>query len=359
VEAGFDSERALTFHLSIPRSTYPEPEQVGTFVRSLLAELEALPGVRAAATTSSLPMSGWNSATPVLEVEGVPEPADGAGRNASFRAVSPGYVRAMGMRLLRGRDLTESDLREVAATALVNRALARELWGSRDPVGLRLELSPLEDGSENWITVVGVVGDAIEFGPDVAPPPMMYVPAVRQRDVDVVLRASGDPTALAPAVRAAFHRLDPNQPLADVGTLEERLQRATASWRFNAVAVVLFSVLALVLAATGIYGVVSYAVSQRTREIGLRLALGAARADVLRNVVGRGLRLTAIGLGVGLLGALALGRTLSGVLFGVTPTDAGVLAGTTAALALVALAASAVPALRAARLDPATTLRGE
>ncbi len=361
VEPGFDPRHALTFHIHLSEARHPESSDVATFYQELLRELEALPGVRAAGATSSLPMSGWNSAMPVLAIEGRQAAPGGEEPNANWRTASPGYFEAMGMPLLRGRDFTAAEaLGEELRVTVVNSAMAREFWPGGDPLGRRIQLpvGPGE-GERPWLTVVGVVGDVIDLGPSSAPPPMLYFPSLQRRETDLIVRTAGDPGLLAPAVREAVRRLDADQPIAEVGTLEERLRRATAPWRFNALAVGIFAVVSLMLAAIGIYGVVAFAVARRTREIGLRVALGARAADVLRMVLGAGARLTLWGVALGLLGALAVSRVLASLLYGVSATDLTVFGGVSLFLAGVALGASGLPALRAARLDPVAALREE
>jgi putative ABC transport system permease protein len=360
VPLGFDDRNALTAQISLPESSYDKREKVEVFMRQMLTEIQALPGVRSVAVTSALPLSGWNSAMNVLEVEGKEAPGPGEMTTASWRSVSPSYQKTMGIPLLRGRALEDADVQERIHSIVVNRAMAERYWPGEDAVGRRVRLPVGPDSVEApWLTVVGVVENTRYGGPELAPDAMIYFPALGRRAVDLVVRTAGDPLRLAPTLRRTVQRLDPNLPLANVEPLQHRVDSATAESRFNAVALVVFAGLALLLANIGIYGVMAYAVAQRKHEIGVRIALGARRTDVVRMVLARGLRLVGIGSALGLVGALALSQLLSGLLYGVSARDPATFAGVALVLALVALAASGVPALRASRLDPVVALREE
>jgi predicted permease len=352
VEPGFDPRNVLTARISLPGSRYATPEGREGFYRQLLERLEALPGVRSAATTNIVPFSGWNSASDV-EIEGR-SAAPGEAPVFFWRAVSPSYFSALRVPLRKGRLPGPEDLGEQARAVVVNEAAVSRFWPGQDPLGKRIRLSP-DDAP--WWPVVGVVADVYDGGLELAPGPTLYVPTLRPADAALAIRTDGDPTALAPALRQAVLALDPNLPLSDVSTLESRLDRSTAQRRFNALLMGLFAGLALLLAAVGLYGVVASSVTERTREIGLRVALGAAPRDVTLGVVRQGLRLVASGVALGLVAALALARLLSSLLYGISPSDPSTLAGVTLVLGASALLASWLPAQRASRLDPLAALR--
>jgi putative ABC transport system permease protein len=268
----------------------------------------------------------------------------------------------MGTRLLRGRPFTPADLdwEEAPAVVLVNESAAEAFWPGEDPVGRFLEL-PIGDGEgaeqARRVAVVGVVADALDLGPRLPAPTMVYFPAALNREFDLVVRTEGEPLALAPDVRRAVLALDPDQPVSQVEPLAARVARSTADTRFQATLVGVFAALAATLAAIGVYGVVAWVVSRRTGEIGVRMALGAERRDVVRQVLGGTLRLVGAGVVVGVVGAAALGRALSSLLYGVEPHDPAILAAVACLVAAVGAAAGGVPAVRAARLDPVRALR--
>jgi predicted permease len=363
VDPGFRAGGALTMHVSLPRSRYGTPERAGAFTETLLERVRALPGVTAAGTTSILPLSGWNSAMSVLAVEdrepfGPEDQPDVSWRNASAE-----YHEAMGTRLLRGRPFSAADFAwpgDSPAVVLVNEAAAAEFWPGADPVGKFIEL-PIGDGEgadqARRLAVAGVVEDMLDVGPRQPTPAMVYFPGARGREFDLVVRTAGDPLALAPAVRRAVLALDPDQPVSQVEPLAARVARATADTRFQATLVGVFAALAASLAAIGVYGVVAWVVSRRTAEIGVRMALGAERRDVVRQVLGGTLRLVGAGVAVGVIGAAALGRALSSLLYGVEPHDPAILGAVACLVAAVGAAAGGIPALRAARLDPVRALR--
>ncbi|HEY6306030.1 MAG TPA: ABC transporter permease [Candidatus Angelobacter sp.] len=380
VDPGFDPSRVLTFSAELPNSYDPTPDplrigappRVAAFYHDVLARVEQLPGVRAAGVVSSLPLQGENWTKFFVALDR-PRPASiDKLATAQYRSVDGHFFGAMGIRLLKGRLLNEHDQANAAPSVLVNETLVRQYWPGQDPIGKMVLL----DAPKNLIpadqippgfrdhpfTVVGVVSDARYGGLDQDAQPTVYAP-IAQSDFSpgsfFTVRSDGDPRALIASVRSVVAQIDKNLPLGDVATMEEIMSISVAQPRLQTFLLGLFGGLAMILAAVGIYGVMSYSVTQRTSEIGIRMALGADRASVLRMVMVQGLRLAAIGLAIGLALALAVTRVMSKILFGVSPTDPLTFATIAVLLALVALLACYFPARRATRVDPMVALRYE
>lgn len=353
VDPGFTAERALTFQLALPVLRYPERDDRQAFFERAWQRLDALPGTDAA-LVNSLPFSFLNTAS-LLEIEGRPREDDEA-LVVNYRQVSAGFFQVLGVPLLQGEGFRPGDVNATPSVAVIDRAMAERYFEGEDPVGRRLALPSLGLTS---LRVVGVVGDVLQFGYDREPRPTVYLPQLTPRTASFVLRAPGDPEMMAAAARQAIRELDPELPLYDVGPLAAMGDRLLARPRFNALLLALFAGLALTLAAVGIYGVLSFAVSRRTRELGLRQALGARRGDVMRLVLRQGLVLVTAGLGLGLAASLGMTRLASSLLFGVSAGDPATYAAIALALVAVALAAMWVPALRATRVEPVTALRHE
>jgi predicted permease len=361
VAPGFSVANALTLRVSLPETAYKEDARQVAFYRSLLQRLAALPGVRSAGATMGLPLSGihFNFS---FEVEGRPKLAPAQQPSMEVRVVSAEYFGAIGMPVLAGRGFTAADVAEAPRVMVLSRSAVRRFFPGEDPLGKQINLgwggadSPRAGG-----TVVGVVGDVKDHGLAEDHPPEAYLPYAQRpvRGMDLVLRTAVDPASLATAAAAAVRELDPDLPVTRVRTLEQIVSRSVAVPRFYALLLAFFAGTALFLAALGVFGVLSYGVAQRSREIGLRMALGARPADVLRMVVGQALRLAALGLLVGGASALVLSRTLVSLLFELTPTDPATFAMVALVLGAAALLAGALPALRAARLDPLEALRQE
>lgn len=351
-DAGLRADSVLTVQLTVPNEVYAA-EKDGPYRDAMVAALRALPGVAAAGASKTLPLHGGGEAYRFF-VEGRPDlkeftPEGGA------TIVMPGYFSALGIPILRGRSFDQSDMDASRPVLLVNRALSRMLWGDADPIGRGLVFGTTR------LEVIGMAGDVRQDGLERRPPPMVYVPMARfpRGTFKVFLRTSGDPMALATAARAAVRRVDPNQAIAGLEPLNAVVGETVARPRFLAQLVGVFAGAALLLAAVGVYGVISFSVAGRTREIGLRMALGADRSSVGRLVVAEGMRLAAAGLAIGIPASWILSRSLRSLLFEVPPGDPATLAAVAVLLSTVAFAACAIPARRAARMDPQEALRME
>jgi len=360
VDLGFQKENRLGLDLRLPFPRNDQDKQrIREFARQLEEKIIALPGVLSVGGTSAPPMSLYDPNGRFL-IEG----REHSGNYwPSYRLASRGYFKTLGIPLLRGRLFDATDGPDTPQVAIISKDVADKVFPGEDPIGRRINTANM-DGDENWMTIVGVVGDVKESGPEAATNGTIYTHYL-QRDEGAgvalftwVLHTSGDPTALIPAVREAVRALDP-EVAPKFTTLEQSFSAATASRRFNLTLVGVFATVALALASLGIYGVLAYSVEQRTREIGIRMALGAQTGEVARMIVGEGFRLAALGVAIGLAGAFALSRLLVNLLFGVEPTDPATYVATVAFLVAVALAACWIPARRATRVDPMTALRYE
>lgn len=358
VSPGFNPDRLLTIFIALPEAKYTSGEQTASFYEQLIERLQNLPGVAGAAAANMLPLGGMNS-TSTIRIEGRPEPKPGEEPDANFRSVSNSYFRTMQIPVLRGREFTSQDSAMGQPVVAVNQAFASRFWPGEDPLGKRMRLSgPLAD--QPWRTVVGVVGN-VRNRLDVPAPPEMYFPLRQQTKstMAVVVRTSPDPRSMEASVRAQVAALDHDQPVFDVMTMEDLRSVTLIGWRLGGTLMAAFAGFALVLAALGLFGVIAYAVNERTHEIGMRMALGAAPQEVFRLVVGQGMKLAFIGLLVGLPLALGMGRAVAGLLYGVAPDDFATFAGVAAILAGVAFAACYIPARRAMRTHPMAALKYE
>jgi putative ABC transport system permease protein len=359
VDPGFNRDGVFTATVTLPRTEYAKPEQRAAFAERLLERVREIPGVGAAALTSDPPLGGsppfWSFA-----IAGVEPAAPGVVQDAVVFMTSPAYFQTMEIPLVSGSIYGPEHRADGAQVAVVSQALAQRYWPGRTAIGQRITLGNPAD-SAGWMTIIGVVGDVRNEEMGRPSYPQLYLPLAQAPvpSFTVVARASGDPLALTPSVKEALAELDRRLPLSEVSTLDQRVAETLVSPRVNAGLLSAFAGVALLLAAVGIYGVIAFGVVQRTRELGIRMALGADTGNLLRLVVGQGMRPVLAGVGLGVAGALAGTRLLRGMLFGVGPTDPVTFLAVTAFLLAVALLASYLPARRAARSDPMIALRNE
>jgi predicted permease len=364
VNPGFRTDHALTLRVSLPvpdgQITPADEDRFVSFFDRTLARLQTLPGVTAAGATNMIPLDG-NGTDRLIDIEGY-VPRDSADKpDAQNRQATPGWFAAMGIPLKRGRLIEPADDKESTRIVVVNEAFVKEFFPNGGAIGKRIRLGKLTDEFP-WATIVGVVGDVRGFALDEPPLPTMYWPVAQIRDTPalaIVVRTSSDPAALAGSVRSAIAEIDPGQPIYDMQTLDQLVAKSLGQRRFTLTLMLLFGVIALVLSAVGIYGVMAFAVTQRTQEIGIRMALGASAIDVLKLIVGSGMSLAAIGVVIGLVGAFAITRLMTTLLFGVSPTDAVTFALVSVGLLVVAFLACYLPARRATKVDPLIALRYE
>ncbi|HET7745958.1 MAG TPA: FtsX-like permease family protein, partial [Vicinamibacteria bacterium] len=358
IDLGYDHRGLAVFRVDLPRSRYADDAAVRDFFTRLLERVSTIPGVRTAGAGNAVP--GVEGARTVpLTVEGQPTRPDGPSAFAGLVVASPTFLETLGLPVVAGRAIDGRDTAGAEPTVVVNRALVARHFAGREPLGSRIRLGPPES-PEPWRTIVGVVADTQNEDPSAAPLPQAYVPFLQrpERALAVFLRARSSGDVLA-AARAELRRLDPEQPLYRASTMERLLFEELASNRVITGLFVAFAAVALGMGAVGLYGVIAYAVSRRTREIGVRMALGATQADVVRMVQWQGARLTALGLALGLGIGFALANAVAGVLYGVSPADPLTYATVCVALGLAAWLASWIPARRASRVDPLLAVRAE
>jgi putative ABC transport system permease protein len=360
VEPGFKPDHLLTMRVELPETRYKEVDKQTRFRTQTLAAVNSLPGVKAA-MVSELPLSG-DSLNHDFVIDGRPPIAPGDEPSLETRSVIGDYFSALGIPLKSGRDFASQDFIEKAPlVGIANDAMVRQYFPNEDPLGKRIRWA--RDPQIDWITIIGVVGDVKHFGLDLPEQPGLYSPYTQappwKRWTSLVVRTQSDPASIAGAVKQQVWKVDPQLPLTKVQTMDEVASGSFAARRFNMLLLVIFAGLALVLAAVGIYGVMSYAVTQRTQEIGIRMALGARAVDVLRLIIRNGMTLISIGVVIGLAGAFALTRLLATLLFGVKPTDTLTFVTVSAVLIFVALLACYIPARRATKVDPLVALRYE
>ena len=358
IDPGYDPKNLLTFQISLPNSRYPNRSQVVGFYREALARISACPGVRSVAMSYSLPPFGPES-DGGFYVEGHEPSNHNEAPDTILGLISPGYFQTLKTPLIEGRDFTEQDNFDKSRVVIVNETMARGFFGGRAAVGKRMKTA-LDDMKE-WYEVIGVVADERFLGWDSDLSPWTYFPYIAYpiTDITFAIRTKIDPMYVSYSVRQAIWSIDKDLPFTEVQTMEQRLSQSFAGRRFHMILLGVFAGLALVLSLVGIYGVMSYSVAQRTHEIGIRLALGAERRQVLRLVLGQGLVLTLIGLGAGLAGAFALTRFLTSMLYGVHATDPMTFVVVTLVLSAVAILAGYIPARRATKVDPMVALRYE
>jgi putative ABC transport system permease protein len=359
VDTGFNVRNVLAMNIGLPGIKYPKPENQVAFYREVTERIAALPGVKATGTTSVLPLSDNFDGRGIL-VEDHPKPR-GEEITVDLYIASPGYLRAMEIPLVKGRAITEQDTRDSARIALINSTMAAQLWPNEDPLGKRIKFPGSEKNPQPWRTVVGVVKDVSQYALDQKPPMQIYVPHAQFPTgfSTIVVKTENEPTAMTGAIRHEIQAVDKDQAIFKVTTLEQLMGQSILIRKFFMLLLLVFATLALVLAAVGIYGVMSYVASQRTHEIGIRMALGAQASDVLKLIIGNGMVLAMIGVAAGLAGSFALTRLLAGLLFGVSATDAVTFTLVSLALIAVALFACYIPARRATKVDPLVALRYE
>jgi putative ABC transport system permease protein len=367
VDPGFRPEHAAAFQFNVPSAKYDGADAQRGFVSRVLAQLSAIPGVSHAGAVYFLPL-GDGSTNGDVSLEGEPPAAPGKERYAGYRIVMGDYLESMGIAVRRGRPLQPTDAGGQPLVAVVNEAFVRSFFNGQNPLGKRVTFGT-PDSTAEWREIVGVVGDVHHGGLSEAAQPELYVPATQLTadfwtifvplPISFVVRSNLPTATLFPAIKAAVHEVDPEQAVSRLRPVSELVSDSVARYRFSMLLLTVFGALALIIAAVGVYGVMAYAVTQRTRELGIRLALGASRSSVQYLVLGRGLAMAALGIGIGLAGAMALTRLLVTQLFDVSPTDPAVLAAAVGTLAAVSAVACFIPAFRATRVDPVIALRSE
>jgi predicted permease len=359
VDLGFEPERVLTFQTTLPDAKYDTIPKIRALVSAYAERLRAIPGATETAVAMFAPVSGSSFIITIEHIDGFPDPEAGKEEASSIRTVGPGFFRTLGIRLVRGRDFTDQDRAGAPGVAIVNQAAVKKFFQGQDPLGRRIEIGWGIDGDRVGGEVVGVVADVREDGVAEEAQPILYFPfdQATPGGFTTIVKAAGSTAPVLSAARAALRELDPELPIYNVRTMEDRVAESVAQPRFYTVLLAGFAGVALLLAAVGIYGVMSYSVGQRTGEIGVRMALGARPGDVLRLVVRQGMTLAVVGLALGVAAALASGRVMSSMLFGVKPSDPATFVGVLLVLSAVALLACWLPARRAARVDPMAALR--
>src|SRR5262245_4964029 len=355
--SGMNADNVLAVEINLPAAKYSETRQQTTFFHDVIERVKALPGVQAIGAISFLPLAGPGSSTG-FTVEGRPAPAPGQGPVADVRAVSPDLFRAMGIRLLRGRVFDERDTANNKLAVVINQTAVNMYWPNEDPIGKTVNMPWFQPMIGE---IVGIVEDVRLVTLDAAPRTTLYWNYLQfpYGSMNLVVRTANDPLQLAAAIRGELRAIDKDQPVANIRTMSDVLSCAVASPRFNTTLLLVFAGIALLLASVGIYGVMSFSVTQRTHEIGIRIALGARPAEVRRIVISHGMRLAVAGIAVGIAGSLALTRLMTTLLYQVKATDPGTFALVAAVLAVVAFLANYIPARRATRIDPLTALRHE
>jgi putative ABC transport system permease protein len=358
VNPGFRVNRILTAEVSLPNTKYPKDAQITAFYRDALARIHSLPGVQAAGAIMPLPLTGNGWQTSVY-IEGRPVPKPGQAPESDYHSVTPGYFSAMGPRLLRGRLFTAADDANSPRVALVSRSFAELFWPHQDPIGKRMKVGGY--ASKHWTTVVGEVADTKQYGLDKKTKTEFYLPQNQEAfpAMMLVVRTGGGASALTSAVRAAVAEVDSQQPISHIRTMRSYLDQNVSGTRMAATLLGLFAALGLLLAGIGIYGVIAYTVSMRTHEIGIRMALGASRGEILRMVLAAGARMALVGVGIGVVLGLGLMRLVSSLLYGVKPGDPLIYVLAAIALTGIALVACYVPARRAMKIAPSIALRYE
>jgi putative ABC transport system permease protein len=373
VDPGFNPHNLISMIVSVAGSKEAEAGRRELFYRQLIERVRSLPGVQAAGAINHLPLAGdlwgWHFA-----IEGRPKPRPGEAPGAVYRMVTPGYFAAMHLPIVRGRDITDSDNATAPGVIIINERAARQYWPGEDPLGKRVSFDDDTTNPKTWLTIIGIAKDAKQDSWTDKATPEAYLVAFQNHDylgdsgteaskhmgyITLVVRTAGDPAAVASAMKEAAWSFDRNLAISQVVTMDAVVSEANAQPRFEMMLLSIFAAVALVLAAVGIYGVISYSAARRTHEIGVRMSLGATRQDVLLLVIRQGVCLAVVGSIAGLAGALLLSRLMAGLLYGVQPTDPVTFAGVAVGLGVVAMLACYVPARRAMHIDPLAALRYE
>jgi len=360
LDPGFRSDHLLAMKVNLSEMKYPDRERRAAFFDEVMRRVRELPGVQSAAVAGNLPLT-YNGDSMSISVEGVPDPPPGQQPDVVYRAIGPGYFVTMGIPMVRGRDFTDQDTGESKDAVVISEKTAQHFWPGQDPIGKRLKPGSSTSNSP-WREVIGIVKDVRQNDFIASPKMQMYLTYRQLKNVAanaLVVRTSIEPMSLAAPVRNAIWSVDKDQTVADIDTMDHIVAEAVARQRFSMLLLGLFAALALLLASIGIYGVMSYSVAQRTREIGIRIALGARRTDVLQMTVKQGLKLVGAGMLLGLLAAILLTRVMASLLFGISATDPITFIGISVVLLAVAILASYVPALRATKVDPIVALRAQ
>lgn len=359
VDPGFDPDHLLTVQVPLPVQKYPKPEQAVNFHQELIRRMQTLPGVQSASLSTDLPLAGGHTNDFSLEMR--PTPPGKSAEVAEFLAVSPEYFRTLGITLVKGRYLSEQDNADAPPVMVISQAMAERYFPGEDPVGMRLKTGGCKEC--DWTTIVGVVSDVKNGGLNVEDDSAMYCPFIQEplnlRMMTLVLRTESDPASFVAAVRREVNSIDPDLALANIKTMDQLMSESLGQSRYRGILLGIFALVALVLAAVGIYGVIAYAVNQRTHEFGIRIALGAQKRDILKLVVRQGMTLSVIGVAIGVAASLVLTRFLSSLLYGVSNTDPATFTSVTLLLIGVAFVACSIPARRATRVDPMVALRHE
>jgi predicted permease len=357
---GADPESILTLQTPLPDSKYKDSKKVTEFYQQVIERMGALPGVQSVCAASNTPLNNRPNPSVDIRVEGRPALLPGENQLCDLFVVSPNYFTTIAASLLNGRDFSESDGREAPRIAIISELTARRYWPNENPLGRRIKRHS-SNANAPWLTIVGIVSDVKQSWFDKDIRPQLYLPYLQapQPTMSFMLRTSSDPMGLVAAARSQILAVDRNQPIEEIKTLARLFADETSPFRFAAVLMSVFGAIALVLSAIGVYGVMSYSVAQRTHEIGICIAIGAQRSDVLRLIAGQGIKIAALGLAIGLPLALGLSRIMASLLFGVVSLEYTVLIGFVSLLAVVAFLSSYIPAQRAARVDPMVALRRE
>ena len=356
---GLNPQNLITLELELPDVRYHAAQQQALFQQQLLQRVASLPGVQYAATVDNLPFSG-NAFNTSFTIEGRPTGAAIETPRAFYRVVSPNYFPALGISFQRGNQFTDRDTAEQPGVAIINETAAQRYWPGEDPIGKRIKRGRPESKNP-WVTVVGIVGASRQTSLKEGSQPELYVPYLQRPGLTLTLvaRTASDPRLLASALRKEVQTADREIPAANIKLMSELISNSVTKERFNVLLLSVFAALALILAAVGVYGVMSYSVTLRTRDIGIRMALGARPSDVFKHVVGQALVLALIGLGIGILLAMASTSVMTSLLYGINTTDPLTLGATALVLLAVALLASYIPARRATKVDPMVALRYE